>query len=94
MAMRIRRNGHTVDYAGFIHHDDVPVELSEIEAIAGHKLDRRKSYAIIDGNACESATWSQQCSGCEGGGCHECGYHGTVKCGQWIPLLTTDPPSV
>jgi len=86
MALRIIRNGHTVDANGIIHYDDTPVSIEKIEELAGRKLDRRKSYAVVEGVVCDSAQWSQPCSGCSGTGCHECGYHGNVRCGQWIPL--------
>lgn len=81
--------GFTVDIK------DHPSTHKEADAIAGKRLDRRKNYAIIDGEVCELAEWSQACSGCyegyysnteRGGGCHECGYQGRVRRSQWVPL--------
>ena len=80
---------------GFIKHDDRPSTFEEADRIAGQRLDRRKAYAIIDGEVRESATWSQACSGCyegrdishgTGSGCRECGYTGRCRRGWWAPI--------
>lgn len=80
---------------GYIIHDDRPSTYDQAEQIAGRRLDRRKNYAIIDGQVFESCSWSQACSGCYEGynsfyatgvGCDECGYTGRRKLGQWVPL--------
>lgn len=82
----------TVDDDGFIHHDDRPSTFEAAEQIAGRRLDRRKSYAIIQGRVCESAEWTAQCSGCtpdfadRGFGCHECGYTGKRRRAMWVPI--------
>lgn len=71
---------------GLIHYDDRPSTLDRAEALAGARLDRRRNYAIIDGEVFEYAAWSRQCTGCEGGGCRECGYRGTARESRWVPL--------
>lgn len=71
---------------GFIKHDDRHSSFDEAERIAGRRLDRRKSYAIINGEVCESCTFTAECSGCDGGGCFECGYKGKRVQSHWIPL--------
>lgn len=92
----IIRHGHTIDDAGRILHDERPATWQEAEKIAGRRLDRRKAYAIIDGAIHESIRWTTSCSGCSygvndrGGGCRECGFHGVVRQGYWLPLALTD----
>jgi hypothetical protein len=58
------RHGHSVDDAGLIHYDEEISSHEHAEKIAGRKLDRRKSYAIIDGQVCESFVMVRSCSGC------------------------------
>lgn len=91
----IERRGTTIADGGVIVHDDVPTTFAAAEKIAGRRLDRRKNYAIIDGQVAESCIWSQACSGCyegydsvsaTGNGCSECGYTGRRRLGQWLPL--------
>lgn len=82
----IERHGHTVDERGRIHYDDRPQSIEHAELIAGRRLDRRRNYAIINGEVCEAAWWTQECSGCDGGGCDECGYTGKRRTGAWVPL--------
>jgi hypothetical protein len=98
MANVIERHGHTIDDRGFIHYDDRPITYAEAEKVAGFRLDRRCNYAIIDGEVCELARWSQACSGCyeghniehsKGSGCHECGYTGRTREGHWVPIRAT-----
>lgn len=98
MASVIERRGHSIDTAGYIHYDDVPSTYEAAEKIAGLRLDRRKNYAIIDGQVGESATWSQACTGCyeghdsfsaRGNGCDECGYTGRRRMGLYVPLSIT-----
>lgn len=95
MAMVIERHDHSIDAAGFIRYDDRPSNYERAEELAGRRLDRRRNYAIIDGQVAESCQWSQACSGCyedhniahgTGIGCHECGYTGRRRSGAWIPL--------
>lgn len=89
----IVRGETTIDDRGYIHHDDQPISWDEADKRAGRRLDRRKAWAFVEGQLCESATWTQACSGCaygfeeRGGGCHECGYHGVVRCAQWVPAI-------
>lgn len=96
MGKVIQRFGHSIDDKGIIRHDDRPTTWEAADALAGRRLDRRRNYAIIDGEVCESAMWSQCCSVCcddreghvseRGAGCHECGYTGRVRSGMWIPI--------
>lgn len=92
----IERFETTISDDGAINHDDRPSTFEAAERIAGRRLDRRKNYAIIDGQVAESCMWSQACSGCyegydsfnaKGNGCSECGYTGRMRNGQWVPLL-------
>ena len=69
----------------FIEHDDRPVTWERVDALCGKRADRRKSWAIIEGEACTLVKWTDRCSGCDGGGCHECGYHGVTRRAQWCP---------
>ncbi|TXH48097.1 MAG: hypothetical protein E6Q97_25525 [Desulfurellales bacterium] len=94
MATVIERFGTNIE-GGIITHDDRPSTYKTAEKIAGHKLDRRKNYAIINGLVAESCVWSQACSGCyegydsstaTGSGCGECGYTGRRRLGQWVPI--------
>jgi hypothetical protein len=92
MATVIERHGHHIDGQGFIHYDDRASTYERADELAGQRLDRRQCYAIIDGEVCELARWSQACSGCTNGheergfGCRECGYHGRVRSGAWVPI--------
>lgn len=86
MARVIERHGHEVSASGQIAYRETPSTYAHAEALAGRRLDRRRNYAVIDGDVCESVEWSQQCSGCYGSGCDECGYKGRRRCGQWAPL--------
>jgi len=49
-------------------HDERQVSVNEAERLAGRRLDRRRSYAVIDGIVCELASWTDSCSGCFEGG--------------------------
>ena len=92
MSKVIERHGYHVDDAGDIHYDDRATTIEAAENFAGRKLDRRKSYAIIDRTVCESVEWSEPCSGCfvsidaRGAGCHECAYSGMVRRKMWNPI--------
>lgn len=95
MAVVIERKGYNVLDGGQIVYLDEPSTFDKAELIAGRKLDRRKNYALIDGKVCESASWTQACSGCyegydslcgKGMGCHECGHCGRVRRSMWVPL--------
>lgn len=102
MGSVIERRATTVR-DGCIEHDDRPSTFDRAEAICGHRLDRRKRYAIIDGDVCTIVQWSDTCSGCyerdhdypdhnaRGMGCPECCYRGRVRRSQWVPMLSEDP---
>lgn len=83
--------GETSIVDSYIIHDDKPLSWEEADKRAGWRLDRRRAWAFIEGSLCESIHWTQACSGCaygfadRGGGCDECGYHGVVRQGQWVP---------
>lgn len=82
---------------GFIHHDDFPMSFAEADRHVGSRLDRRKAWAFVDGQLCESVSWTDHCSGCSygfeprGGGCRECGYHGRVRNAAWVPAAIAAP---
>lgn len=87
----IVRGETTIGEDGSIHHDDQPLTWEEADARAGRRLDRRRNWAFVEGNLCKSVSWTQSCSGCSesydrrGFGCDECGYHGVVRSGAWVP---------
>lgn len=79
-----------------IHHYDQPISWDEADCRAGFRLDRRKAWAFVDGQLCESLSWTASCSGCSypdgtNEGCSECGYHGKVRSGMWVPYETRQP---
>ena len=92
----IERKGQCPVIDRKIRFDDRPSTYKKAEEIAGRRLDRRKNYAIIDGEVCESMEHRMDCTGCtetEDGhivngpcGCRECGYTGISVMRQWIPL--------
>lgn len=92
----IERLGHSIDDGGVIHYDERPSTYEAAEAIIGRRLDRRRNYCIMQGDegeglgVFETISWSQKCSGCDGGGCHECGYQGVVRQGHWVPVGMCD----
>lgn len=75
---------------------DHPATYEEAEALAGHRLDRRKNFAIIRGIVHDSAEWTDTCSGCScdcgcmgshgNAGCSECGHTGKRRQAMWIPI--------
>jgi len=69
-----------------INHVEEDTTYEEAEHMCGHKLDKRKNYCIIDGKVCESLEWTAECSGCDGGGCRECGGQGKVRQAMWVPI--------
>jgi len=93
----IRRLGHTIGEDGIIHYQEVPSSWEEADELAGHKVDRRRRFCIMayddEGvELCASVRWTYRCSGCttdvydvRGDGCHECGYRGVRRNGQWVP---------
>lgn len=92
----IQRNGTTTKPDGTIEHEDVPATWETADALAGHRVDRRRTYAIIDGELCDLARWSDACTGCtevpemtigpdRGIGCHECGHTGRRRNSYFVP---------
>lgn len=81
---------------GEVHSTDVPSSYEAAEALAGRRLDRRRCYAIMDGEVLELLRLSTGCPGCcdeawlyadaRGFGCDECGHTGRRRWGHWVPL--------
>lgn len=80
--------------------EDRPASIEQAERVVGRRLDRRKTYCLIEGEVCDLVVWSDCCSGCNSGGepeytvhedrgsgCGECGYTGRSRRAQWVPLL-------
>lgn len=95
MGYVIQRLGHEISEGGEISYDDRPATYEQAESIIGRRLDRRKNFAIIDGQVMESCRFSAACSGCyeghniehgRGNGCDECGYTGRRRQGYWLPF--------
>lgn len=94
----IRRLGHTISDDGLITYHDQPATWADVDRLAGRRMDRRRCYAIIDGDdgapaLHEAVRWSQACTGCtndydaqRGMGCPECGYQGRVRNAAWVPV--------
>lgn len=57
------RHGYTIDDNG-LHYNEEPSTYEYASKLAGRKLDKRKCYAVIDGQVCEWAKWTTNCSGC------------------------------
>jgi hypothetical protein len=91
MATVVERLGHTIE-GGRILYDERPATYEQADKIAGRRLDRRKNYCILNGEICESVSWTQGCSGCSSHygelGCHECGYTGKRLNAMWVPIST------
>lgn len=90
----ITRHGHTIDDGGRIQYQDEPSTFEDGDHLAGHRIDRRRCYAIIDGELCVLVQWSAACSGCSedyfasrGWGCSECGYTGRRRRGSYVPYF-------
>lgn len=98
MGSVIERVGTRIE-DGQIIHDDRPYPFPLADKIAGHRLDRRMNYAVIDGKLHTLCKWSQPCTGCyesdpykyedkaRGLGCSECGHSGRVRNAQWVPYF-------
>jgi hypothetical protein len=86
----IRRLGTTIEDR-IIIHNDAPATWEDADKLAGGRVDRRCCYAIIPGGDFGDlnviAKWTAGCSGCDGGGCEECGYRGKVRRAHWVPYL-------
>lgn len=92
----IQRKGTTITDAGVIVHDDASMPWEAADELAGHRVDRRRTYSIIDGELCDLASWTEACTGCtevpemtmgpdRGCGCHECGYTGHRRNSYFVP---------
>lgn len=70
--------------------EDHQISHEQASIFVGMRLDRRKSYALIDGVLCESVSWTDHCSGCNVAGemCSalECGYTGKRKQRMFLPI--------
>jgi hypothetical protein len=69
---------------------DHPVSHDDVERIAGYRIDRRRNYAIINGEVCSLVRFTEKCSGCvypDGtcGGCEECGFTGKRINEMYLP---------
>jgi len=91
MVQPIERLGYIIS-EGTVHFQDVPVQWDKIDALAGRRADRRRSWAIVSGRLCGKVSYTTRCSGCSndlyrerGFGCEECGYHGVVRNHAWRP---------
>ena len=62
MAHVIERHGHSIDDRGYIHYDDRSSTYEAAEQLAGRRLDRRRNYAIIDGQVAERAKARRLCA--------------------------------
>lgn len=88
----IVRGGTEIIDQRIVHHD-TPLSWEEADQRAGFRLDRRRRWGFVEGKLCEVVSWTQSCSGCgygfedRGSGCSECGYHGRVRSGMWVPFL-------
>ncbi|EHL99578.1 hypothetical protein HMPREF9946_03089 [Acetobacteraceae bacterium AT-5844] len=97
----IHRLRSAVDDEGRIRHVECASTWEVADELAGQRVDRRRCYAIIDGELCGLVRWSDACTGCtevpemtigpdRGGGCSECGYQGRVRRAQWVPFSFSD----
>ena len=59
------------------------------QAVIMLKLDGRHKWEVWDGELTYPFKYKQICTGCNGGGCSECGYHGNsisyVPCPAFMP---------
>lgn len=97
MATVIRRTIAAVDGMPSVV-TDWPASFDDVDKVLGRRADRRRNYALIDGEVCTLHRWSQPCSGCTcdyetigtlqsiGSGCSECGYTGRSAISMWIPV--------
>ncbi|AYO76411.1 hypothetical protein [Sphingobium yanoikuyae] len=92
MTGRVIVRGETEIIDERIVHHDTPLSWEEAYQRAGFRLDRRKAWGFVEGRLCEAVSWTESCSGCSypdgsNEGCSECGYHGRVRRGMWVPFL-------
>jgi hypothetical protein len=57
------------------------------DAVKQLKLDKRHKWFEFMGEVVYHHSYTHICSGCDGGGCQECGYHGKSRTGCPIPAL-------
>ena len=62
------------------------LDIAEAEKQTGRRLDRRRKYFKWEGEIGYDAKFTMPCSGCDGGGCSECGYHGKCRSGVFVPV--------
>jgi len=49
-----------------------PPSWVEAERVSGRRLDRRRTYTIVDGVVFVDVRWRGSCSSCDGYGCTRC----------------------
>jgi len=64
------------------------------EAISILKLDRRHKWEEFNGELVYPFWYSSPCSGCDGGGCRECGYKGNSRKVVPVPAFMEDGTTV
>ena len=64
--------------------------MTVVECIKEYKLDRRRKWFAWGGIVCRHESFTEPCSGCDGGGCHECGYTGKGVSGHPVPAFSKD----
>lgn len=69
--------------------DERRIAVSEAEKILGRRLDRRRVYALIDGQVCSLAKWTSCCAGCCEG--HEAGCD-RLRHAFWAPEPSAQLP--
>ena len=84
-------------------NEDIPSTYEASEKICGVRLDRRRNYAIINGEVCSFHSWTRPCSGCScdgeypctccverGAGCDWFGHTGKQREGFWLTIKTPE----
>lgn len=60
------------------------------EAKLKFKFDKRRRWFVFAGNIVYNHQYTQVCSGCDGGGCYECGYQGKRISGCPVPFINPE----
>ena len=69
----------------------LPAVFDSVEqAVKMLKLDRRHKWEEWNGELSYPYKYSHTCTGCDGGGCHECGYHGNAITYVPVPVFMPD----
>lgn len=73
----------------------IPGSFTEAELLAGHRLDRRKVYLIIEGVVHVQQSFTSDCLCCltpEGfnTGCKSCGYTKKTRCTRFHPIKSME----